>query len=117
LSCQSTWRGAAVVTCAFAATAHAGPPYQTDDPEPVALHKYEVNVAARATLTRSGRSGAFPGVEINYDGAPDVQLHLGVPLAFDRGTQPGTRYGIGDAELGVKYRWVQETATTRMVAI
>jgi hypothetical protein len=66
---------------------------------------------------RSGRSGAFPGVEINYGGAPDVQLHLGVPLAFDRGTQPGTRYGIGDAELGVKYRWVQETATTPMVAI
>jgi hypothetical protein len=109
--------GLVMVVSALAATAHAGPPYQTDDPEPVPLHKYEINVAMQQTLSRSGRSGTAPLVELNYGGAPDVQLHLGVPLAFDRPVQEATRYGLGDVELGVKYRWLQETETTPMIAI
>jgi hypothetical protein len=110
-------RSLAAVAFAFAATSHAGPPYQTDDPEPVALHKYEINVAVQQTLTTSGRTGALPLVEVNYGAAPDVQLHVGVPFAFNRPAREAFRHGLGDVELGVKYRWSRETDTTPMIAV
>ncbi|HEV7577534.1 MAG TPA: transporter [Caldimonas sp.] len=101
----------------LATAACAGPPYQTDDPEPVALHKYEINIATQQTLTAAGRVGTLPGVEINYGGAPDLQLHAALPLALARPASGGTRFGLGDVEFGAKYRFLQETDTTPMLAI
>lgn len=97
--------------------AYAGPPFQTDDPEPVDLHHIEVNVASQQTLTVAGRSGTRPLVEMNYGALPDVQLHVAAPLAFNNPTQGIRQSGLGDAEVGVKYRMVQESEATPMVAI
>lgn len=72
----------------------AGPPFQTDDPEPVDLHHYEFYIATQQTLTSDGRSGTCPSAfaatqagtagsfEFNYGAAKDVQLHLIAPVAF-----------------------------------
>ncbi len=103
--------------CFVSGVVRAGPPYQTDDPEPVDLHHYEINVAVQQTLTASGRSGAFPNVEVNYGGAPDVQFHVGLPLAFSDSAPGETRYGFGDIEFGVKLRVLHESDTTPMVAV
>ncbi len=91
------------------AAARAGPPYTTDDPEPVELRRWEVYLATADQWSRDdGWSGTSPHVEVNYGAVPDVQLHLIAPLAW--ATPPGgsTRLGYGDTELGVKWRFVQE---------
>lgn len=93
----------------------AGPPFVTDDPEPVELHHWEVYASSIMARDRSGISGTLPHVEVNYGAAPNLQAHLIVPNAFDRPTGECTTFGLGDTELGVKYRFVQETRRRPMV--
>lgn len=90
------------------ARAVAGPPFRTDDPEPVKLGHWEVYGFSTGTHTRSDTGGVLPGLEVNYGAAPNLQLHLVAPLAYDRAQGSNTKFGYGDTELGVKYRFVQE---------
>jgi hypothetical protein len=39
---------------------------------------------------------------------PDMQLHIVAPLGYVRTTE-GTHYGYSDTEIGVKYRFIEET--------
>ena len=94
--------------------AFAGPPFQTDDPEPVDLHHYEFYVATQQTLTSDGRTGTLPHFEFNYGVAQDVQLHLIAPVAFSNPSGGTHERGFGDTELGIKYRFLQEGDTTPM---
>ncbi len=54
-------------------------------------------------------SGTAPHIEINYGAAPDLQLHMITPLAYDSPPVGAAHYGLGDIELGFKYRLVHET--------
>jgi hypothetical protein len=107
-------RGAAFVAsillaASLAGPASAGPPYTTDDPEPVELHHWEIYLASQDFFTSGGAwSGALPMVEVNFGALPQVQLHLIAPLAYDRSPGGPMTYGYGDTELGVKWRFVQE---------
>src|ERR1039458_10402323 len=40
----------------------------------------------------------------------NVQLHLIAPLAYDAPKNGAAQYGYGDTELGVKFRFLQETS-------
>jgi hypothetical protein len=62
-----------------------------------------------------GVEGTAPHVEVNYGVAPNVQLHVIAPMAFGQFPGGPFNYGIGDIELGVKYRFVQETKSRPMV--
>jgi hypothetical protein len=93
-----------VAAAAVASTcAHAGPPFVTDDPEPVDLHAWEINYGATWLRTANGSGGAVPGVDLNYGVLPNVQLHAQPQIAYTRGPG-GNAVGLGDLELGVKYR-------------
>lgn len=94
----------------FLAAGHvmAGPPFRTDDPEPVELGHWEVYGFSQATHVQGDTAGILPGVEVNYGALPDFQLHLVAPLSFDRPDGSGTKFGYGDTELGTKYRFVEE---------
>ena len=84
--------------------AHAGPPFVTDDPEPVDLHAWEINYGATWLRTAGGSGGALPGIDLNYGALRNLQLHAQPQLAYARGA--GARaYGAGDLELGAKYRF------------
>ncbi len=50
-----------------------------------------------------------PAVEFNYGIVPDVQLHMIPQGALNRPAAQGARFGLGDTELGVKYRFIHET--------
>jgi hypothetical protein len=49
--------------------------------------------------------------------APNVQLHLIIPNAFDHPRGGPTLLGFGDVELGAKYRFVQEADYRPMVGV
>ena len=108
---------AALCVLIGAAPARAGPPFLTDDPEPVDLNHYEFYVASQQTLTSDGRTGTLPHFEFNYGALSNLQLHIVAPVAFDHpGSGPATS-GYGDTELGAKYRFVQETDGTPQVGV
>ncbi|HEX7553118.1 MAG TPA: transporter [Geothrix sp.] len=98
----------------------AGPPYLTDDPEPVALHHWEVYLFSAGQSMAGLRSGLGPAVEANYGPFQDAQLQFQIPMAFtDQGQSPGskTRRGLGDVEAGFKYRFLHETEDLPQVAV
>ena len=57
----------------------AGPPFMTDDPEPVDYQHHEFYISTQQTKTADGRAGTLPHVEFNYGVVPDVMLHIIVP--------------------------------------
>jgi hypothetical protein len=97
--------------------AFAGPPFITDDPEPVDLHDYEFYIASYYFHMKGGTLGDGPHFEFNYGAAPNLQLHIIAPFAFSQPTGSALQYGYGDTELGAKYRLVQEGKTTPMVGV
>ena len=87
-------------------SALAGPPFLTDDPEPVDLGHWEVYGFSSATHVENNTAGILAGVEVNYGAAPNLQLHVIAPIAFDDASGNGFEAGAGDLELGVKYRFI-----------
>jgi hypothetical protein len=114
-------RAAALVmglhTALVAGPAVAGPPYLTDDPEPVALGHWEVYAASQWTATRHTADGTAPHVEVNYGAFPELQLHAIVPAALALRSGEPARYGLGDIELGAKYRFIDEGERRPQVGI
>ncbi|MFI5385051.1 MAG: hypothetical protein ACHQ50_02930 [Fimbriimonadales bacterium] len=94
-----------------------GPPYFTDDPEPVDYQHWEFYVASQYLHTRDSVSGTAPHFELNYGAAPNLQIHLITPCAFSRQIGSPNQWGYGDTEVGLKYRFVQEGKSTPMVGI
>jgi len=106
------WTMAAAITSSAGtltpSSVMAGPPFRTDDPEPVEYRHWEFYVFSAATHVRGDTSGTLPGFELNYGAAPDLQLHLVAPIAFDKPSGEAWQSGYGDTEFGVKYRFIQE---------
>lgn len=89
--------------------AWAGPPFLTDDPEPVEFKHWEFYAATQWSAAHHAASGTSPHFEVNYGALPGLQLHAIIPatLAWTRG-EPA-KYGVGDVELGTKkLRFVDE---------
>jgi Putative MetA-pathway of phenol degradation len=103
----------ALMLALFAAPrAFAGPPFQTDDPEPVGFRHYEAYLFS--TFDRAGGAtvSQLPAIEFNWGAAPNLQIHFIIPDTYVSGS-----YGIGDAEFGVKYRFVQETGKRPQIGV
>ena len=116
--------GLAAVLASAAATALAGPPFQTDDPEPIEFEHYEFYTFASSDGTAVETDTIGPGLELNWGGLPNFHFHIIVPAAAifpsnnpqlaPAGTGPRA-FGIGDIELGIKFRFVQETKHRPMI--
>ncbi|HEU5396375.1 MAG TPA: hypothetical protein VFV81_04355 [Verrucomicrobiae bacterium] len=107
-----------LVTVLFAVSAaHAGPPFLTDDPEPVEYRNWEFYIASMHTETADGWVGTAPHLEINYGVITNVQLHLIAPIAYNAPDHGPFEYGYGDTELGAKIRFLQESKYLPMVGI
>ena len=83
----------------------AGPPFLTDDPEPVDLNHAEINLITQQTRAAGGRGGSVAG-EVNLGCAAEMQCHVAVPVAFDHAAGGSSQAGPGDIEFGVKYRFL-----------
>lgn len=84
---------------AMVESAIAGPPFFTDDPEPVDLHHWGFYVASINADIHGDWSGTAPHFEVNYGAAPELQLHMIAPLAYDSPPQGVTHYGFADLAL------------------
>ena len=107
--------GALAVLVSVSAPALAGPPFQTDDPEPIDFRHFEFYTFAASDGTPVETDTVGPAVEFNWGALPNVHLHIVVPAAA---ILPGTgprAFGLGDIELGIKYRFVQETKHRPMI--
>lgn len=107
----------AALLLAWPLTALAGPPFLTDDPEPVDYQHWEFYLGSQHTETSGGWTGTAPHFELNYGVAPNVQLHFIAPLIYDAPSGGSALYGYGDSELGVKFRFIQETEKMPQVAL
>ncbi len=88
--------------------AKAGPPFLTDDPEPVDYQHYEFYTFSEGTHVGGDTSGVGPAWEFNYGLIPNGQFHIIAPLAFNGAAGSPNLFGYGDTELGFKYRFIQE---------
>lgn len=93
----------------YPSSAFAGPPFRTDDPEPVEYKHWEAYVASQGSFDRDETSLTAPHVEINYGIFPNVQIHLIAPFEYVKPEGEASHYGFADMELGAKFRFIQET--------
>ena len=88
-------------------SAWGGIPFVTDDPDTPDKGHFEINMAIQATHNSEGTSGVFPSLEVNYGVFDNLEAHFEVPIAFNRASAGNTSSGIGDVEVGFKYRFVE----------
>lgn len=93
----------------------AGPPFRTDDPEPVDYKHGEFYLATQYEKDKDVTLGTAPHIEFNYGAAPNLMLHLIAPYVFNRPEGGPTERGYGDTELGAKYRFIHDEETHFMV--
>jgi hypothetical protein len=106
---------AALALLSAASPSAAGPPYQTDDPEPTDLRHWEIYGFAMAD-GRHDIDGSV-GLDLNYGAVKDLQLTATLPVAFEDTSGSGWRSGTGDAELAAKYRFVNDETSGWQAAI
>ena len=96
----------------------AGPPFQTDDPVPVDFHHYEFYQFGAVSSTPVETDPTGPAFEFNWGALPNMQLHFVLPFGaaipsnnpiYAPAGEGPSAYGLTDTEIGVKYRFVQET--------
>src|SRR5438067_1001366 len=87
------------------AGAQGGPPLLTDDPITPGDRHWEVNIALTAEHFRGERSYGAPLLDLNYGLGERIQLKWEVPWLMVQTPGAGTRSGLGDSKLGVKWRF------------
>src|SRR5580658_2623542 len=91
------------VWLATATAALAGPPFQTDDPEPIDFRHYEFYTFAASDGTPLETDTVGPAVEFNWGALPNVHLHIIFPVAAALPATGPRTVGLGDTELGIKF--------------
>ncbi|TWI11511.1 hypothetical protein IP93_01407 [Lysobacter ruishenii] len=86
----------------------AGPPLITDDPGTPGDGRWEINLPITLEQTRDERIFEAPLLDINYGLGERTQLKFEVPwLVVDR-RDNGTTDGLGNSEIGIKHRFLDE---------
>lgn len=107
---QRAWHRIAFAAALLALStvpALAGPPFLTDDPEPTDTGHYEIHFFSEGASARDGHDGST-GIDFNYGAAPDLQLSAVVPINWVSATGAGTTTGLGNIELGAKYKFAHQ---------
>jgi hypothetical protein len=99
------------------APAWAGPPFLTDDPVPIGYRHNEFYFFSTYDGTAGGANVQGPAIEYNRGVYPEVMLHLVVPYATYLPPGGPAAHGLGDIELGLKYRFVRETSDRPQIGI
>jgi len=93
---------ALVIILLLTVPAFAGPPFRTDDPEPVAFRHVEMYLFSLGTKTADGWNGVLPGLEVNYGALPNLQLAAIIPQGYAVPDGGHASFALEDIELGAK---------------
>ena len=96
---------------------YAGPPFNTDDPQPVDFKHWEYYISSINTKQSGEWTGTSPQFEVNYGLVPNVQIHLLLPINYNYTRNEGTNFGYAYTEVGVKYSFVQESENRPQIGI
>lgn len=96
---------------------YAGPPFNTDDPEPVCYKHWELYISSINECQPGEWTGTSPHLEVNYGLVTNVQVHLILPLNYNYTSTDGPDFGYADTEFGVKYRFLQESDNTPQIGV
>ena len=108
-----------VITLALACAAtpaFAGPPYLTDDPIPTDTGHWEIYAFTQGERLESVLD-ADAGADLNFGPMKGVQLTSTLPLSFSDAPGESWRSGVGDVEIGIKYRFFENEAAGLSAAI
>lgn len=86
----------------------AGPPFLTDDPQPVDYQHWEFYLASQQQYHGHDVNATLPHIEINYGAVQNVQLHVVFPMSFVH-EQGESHYSYSNTEVGIKFRFIQES--------
>lgn len=96
------------VMAIFASHVVAGPPLITDDPDTPGDGNWEINLAFTLEQTCDERIYEAPLIDINYGVGERTQLKFEVPWVVLDDRNNGAKDGLGNSEVGVKYRFLDE---------
>lgn len=113
----AAWFVAAGALLMASRVAVAGPPFLTDDPEPIEYRHSEAYVFSTTQKAPDGKQYQLPAFEYNTSPVEDVHLHVMVPFVKLFPNAGPTQHGLGDIEVGVKYRFVHESDSRPQVGI
>ena len=105
------WVSVGILFLLCAQATYAGPPFNTDDPDPVEYKHWEFYISTINTFRPTEWTGTCPHFEMNYGLVQNVQVHLITPLNYDA-TSKEVDLGYAYTEVGMKYRFVKETKST-----
>jgi hypothetical protein len=86
----------------------AGPPYRTDDPEPVDYQHFEFYTFSAGTRVSGDTGGDLPAVEFDCGILPNGRVAIVAPMAFDRATGAPVQWAYGDTDIEFKYRFIEQ---------
>jgi hypothetical protein len=95
----------------------AGPPFNTDDPEPVGLKHWEYYLSTMHIIQPGFSSGTLPHFEMNYGIIPNGQFHMELPMNYTFTQSKDFKYGYSNTELGFKYRFFQNTDKSFQIGV
>jgi hypothetical protein len=105
-ACAAWLLSAVLAGVSALARAQGGPPLVTDDPDTPGDGRWEINLATIATRTPGRWSLALPDADLNYGWGDRVQLTAQIPWAVVQSGDGGWNSGLGNAQLGVKWRFL-----------
>ncbi len=91
-----------------AALGQGGPPLLTDDPGTPGPRRWEINVAFTLDHSPSARVMGTPLVDANYGWGERIQLKIELPWVVLSEKGAPTQNGLGNPNLGVKWRFLDE---------
>lgn len=89
------------------ANAWAGPPFINDDPAPTEYKKYEIYAFQNMSKSHDGKETTY-GIDYNYGGFENTQLTAVLPWVNAKPNGEKSKTGFGNAELAVKYKFLQQ---------
>src|SRR5580698_3615021 len=85
--------------------ASAGPPFLTDDPDPIDYRTYEAIPSYSLDRATDGKTLTGPGVDFNYGIAPGMHLNLQPGFVHTLPDGGPSEFGLGDTRVALKWRF------------